>query len=544
MDAKSAFDKILAEFCIRSAYLAGSDGHGLLYLNNRLKNRQTFIEWDKTLMGPVRDKLGVEQGGCNSDRLYKLANNKELIMTQQSQLGLQLGTVHCASVGQADDVALVSDSIHKLQCILQLAMEYANDEYHVEMVPEKTKLLCYTPRGQDLDTYYWRVASPITMEGFRVGFSQEAEHVGILRSTNAGNTPNLLSRQTAHTRAVHAVLPVGLARDHLGNPAAALRVERIYGVPVLLSGLGALVLAKSELESLHHHYKISLERFQRLYKGTPAPVVHFLAGSLPASALLHLRQLSLLSMIARLGPNNILHQHATQVLSSPESFRSSWFLSVKEMCQIYSLPDPMHILASPPSVKSYKQTTKQKVLEYWNRKFRAEVHELTSLSHFNADFMSLCRPHPIWTSAGSSPFEVKKATVQARMLSGRYRTCWLRRYWSGDLSGICKVCNDQPGTLQHIAAGECPGLVQAVARARSLWEAFLAQNPILYSVVHQYSSGDSFLSFLLDPTTKPSVISLSQTHGSHISDKLCYMTRTWLYYMHKERLEKLGLWKN
>ena len=69
LDAKSAFDKILIEFCIRSAYLAGSEGHGLLYLNNRLKNRHTYIEWDKTLMGPVLDRLGVEQGGCNSDRL-------------------------------------------------------------------------------------------------------------------------------------------------------------------------------------------------------------------------------------------------------------------------------------------------------------------------------------------------------------------------------------------------------------------------------------------------------------------------------------------
>ena len=75
-------------------------------------------------MGPIRDKLGVEQGGCNSDRLYKLANNKELILTQQSGLGLNLGNVHCSSVGQADDVALVSDSIHKLNCILILAMEY------------------------------------------------------------------------------------------------------------------------------------------------------------------------------------------------------------------------------------------------------------------------------------------------------------------------------------------------------------------------------------------------------------------------------------
>ena len=541
LDAKSAFDKILIEFCIRSAYLAGSDGHGLLYLDNRLKNRQTFIEWDKILMGPVKDKLGVEQGGCNSDRLYKLANNKELIVTQMSQLGLKLGDLHCASVGQADDVALLSDNIHRLQCILQLAMDYAS-EYHVEMVPEKTKLLCYTPHGQTLDTYYWQVVSPISMNGVRVSFSQEAEHVGILRTIMPGNMANLLARESAHTRAVHAVLSAGLARDHLGNPAAAIRVEKVYGLPVLLSGLSALVLKKSELETLDHHYKVSLERFQRLYKATPAPVVYFLAGSLPASALLHLKQLSLLSMIARLGKENILHQHGWQVLSSPEAFKSSWFLSIREICLQYSLPDPLETLTDPPSALSYKQTTKLKVLDFWSTKLRNEVIRLDSLTMFRADFMSLSHPHPIWTSAGSSPFEVKKATVQARMLSGRYRTCWLRRHWSGDQSGICRVCYAKPGTLQHFATGECTGLASAVTRAVSLWECFLQQNHELTPIVTHYFMKEDFLNFLLDPTTKPLSISLAQSHGSHITEKLCYITRTWLYYMHKERLKLLGLW--
>ena len=172
------------------------------------------------------------------------------------------------------------------------------------MVPEKTKLLCYTPRGQALDTYYWKAVSPISMEGMRIGFSEEAEHVGILRSTQAGNMANLLSRESAHTKAVHAVLPAGMARGHNGNPAAAIKVERLYGVPVLLSGLGALVMSKTEEDSLDQHFKVSLESFQRLYKATPAPVVYFMAGCLPASALLHLRQFSLLGMISRLGPTH------------------------------------------------------------------------------------------------------------------------------------------------------------------------------------------------------------------------------------------------
>ena len=49
---------------------------------------------------------GVEQGGVNSDRLYKLDNNEELEVTQTSSLGLVMGDVHVASVGQADDIAL------------------------------------------------------------------------------------------------------------------------------------------------------------------------------------------------------------------------------------------------------------------------------------------------------------------------------------------------------------------------------------------------------------------------------------------------------
>ena len=140
LDAKSAFDKILVEFIIKNAFLAGSRGQGLLYLADRLSHRKTFVEWDKRLMGPILDLLGVEQGGCLSDRLYKLANNEQLSVAQQSQLGLHFSGVVVSAIGQADDSCLVSDCIFKLQHLLQLTMEYCS-KYHVELVPEKTKLL-------------------------------------------------------------------------------------------------------------------------------------------------------------------------------------------------------------------------------------------------------------------------------------------------------------------------------------------------------------------------------------------------------------------
>ena len=237
-----------------------------------------------------------------------------------------------------------------------------------------------------------------------------------------------------------------------------------------------------------------------------------------------------------------------QILTSPEKYKHSWFIKIRDISLQYALPDPLVILKDPPSASSLKHKAQQKVLDYWQAKFRDDITRLDSLKMFKSEFMSLSHPHPIWTSAGSSPFETRKATVQARMLSGRYRTCWFRRHWSGDPAGQCKVpgCHGQPGTLQHIATGESQGLSGALVRATSLWDSFLAQNPILVPIIDKYYRKENFLSFLLDPTTKPEVISMNQIHGKQacITEKLCYLTRTWLFYMHKERLKLLDLWND
>ena len=88
-------------------------------------------------------------------------------------------------------------------------MEYAEESF-VEMVPEKTKLLCFTPSGQEMVSYYWSVARPVSLLGHSISFTDKAEHVGILRSTQPGNMPNILERQSAHTRAIFSLLPAGL----------------------------------------------------------------------------------------------------------------------------------------------------------------------------------------------------------------------------------------------------------------------------------------------------------------------------------------------
>ena len=211
------------------------------------------------------------------------------------------GDIGCAvisCVSQADDSVLLANYIHSLQNLLILTLEYCH-QYNVTLVPEKTKLLAFSPPGYEAVVEYAKIISPINIDGNFIPFTDSAEHVGIVRSID-GNMPNILSRLSAHRRAVFSVLPAGMARGHTGNPAASIRIERLYGIPVLLSGLSTMVLQKSELSLICDHFKQHVERLLKLHRATPEPVVWFLGGCLPAEPLLHIRQMSLFGMISRL----------------------------------------------------------------------------------------------------------------------------------------------------------------------------------------------------------------------------------------------------
>ena len=88
LDARSAFDLALKEFIINNLFHFGIRNQGLLLIDQRLANRQTVCEWNKVLMGPIKDLCGVEQGGMNSSDFYKIYNNEQLDLLQSSEFGV------------------------------------------------------------------------------------------------------------------------------------------------------------------------------------------------------------------------------------------------------------------------------------------------------------------------------------------------------------------------------------------------------------------------------------------------------------------------
>ena len=543
LDAKSAFDRVLPELLIRQLYLAGMDGNSTVLLNNRLVNRHTYLDWNRTLMGPIKDELGLEQGGSNSSEFYKIYSNENLISAQKSQQGINLGAYLGASqiisaIGLADDTVLAANKLSNLSNILFLVQNYCR-KYGVTLSHDKTKLMVIASNnkaGLNTEAY-----NPINIDDHTIEFSDQAEHVGVIRSTE-GNMPHILNRICAHRKAIHGIGAAGVAKNTRVNPLVGLKLQQVYGCPVLMSGIAALALTGHEIAVLDKHLKETYLRIQKLLPNTPRAVVHFLGGNLPGTAVIHSRILSLFGMVARLR-SDPLNIHAQKILTGAKSSSKSWFLLVRDICLMYGLPHPITILENPPSKESFKKICKARIVSYWETKLRGESSLLPSLQYFHPQFMNLTKPHPIWATAGSNPYEISKAIQQAHFLSGRYKSANLMRHWAANKNGFClaPTCQNTVESLEHILV-HCKAYTESKARLYSLW--LSTQNKVVFNLVIEALSNETeyLVQFLIDCSVLPSVVKATQEHGDGILNQLFYLTCSWCFVIHKQRMKILGRW--
>ena len=136
---------------------------------------------------------------------------------QSSNLGVHMGgNLVLSAVGQADDTGILSNDLCKLKLILKLVTDYCT-KYNVKLSSSKTKLMEISPPRFKSKPLY----NPIEIDGLEIKFVEQAEHVGVLRSTN-GNMPNILQRISDFKNALGSIVSCGLAKRSSSDPSSSL----------------------------------------------------------------------------------------------------------------------------------------------------------------------------------------------------------------------------------------------------------------------------------------------------------------------------------
>ena len=125
------------------------------------------------------------------------------------------------------------------------------------------------------------------------------------------------------------------------------------------------------------------------------------------------------------------------------------------------------------------------------------------------------------------------------MISGRYRTESLCRFWSDNRQGYClaTTCSQTVRDLEHLLL-HCPALQLVRNSIVDMWLKRCAAVPDLQSLVLCVlaSSAQKRMSFILDPSSMPEIVDLYQKHGMAVLDIVFHMTRTYAYGLHRKQL--------
>ena len=167
----------------------------------------------------------------------------------------------------------------------------------------------------------------------------------------------------------------------------------------------------------------------------------------------------------------------------------------------------------------------------------------------NVQFLSLTSPHPIWRFLDGNPYQAEAASIQAILLSGRYRTERLCRFWSANKQGFCLICLklnlNVIEDVGHLLI-RCAGLSDQRRRLVQFTYNFALVNPALQPIINEYlfsTNDDTKIAFLLDCSTLPMVVRARQVLGDVALQLLFKLTRTWCRSLHRSRLRELGRWK-
>ena len=132
------------------------------------------------------------------------------------------------------------------------------------------------------------------------------------------------------------------------------------------------------------------------------------------------------------------------------------------------------------------------------------------------------------------------------MISGRYRSESLCRHWSAtNKLGHClaSTCTEVVGDLEHILV-VCPALEHVRERLRTMWLDRSSQSPGFHELIKMVfrSPPPVQVQFILDPTLFDGVNMLVEVYGIPVLLHIMYLTRTYAYYMHREKLIMLDRW--
>ena len=496
LDGEAAFPSVDRAIQVRELYSAGERGDYLQYSRNTYRNTKAQFKMDNKLSRSFEELTGNRQGHVKAAGHFKAYINPCLVMLNRAELGFHIGPIPVNSVCCADDTYVLADRPSGLQSAMNIVSHYAR-RYRVIFNASKTKIVV---TGSKQDMKYYHDISPWTLNGGKVNVVTDNEHLGLTVSGLDEEQKNVDKNIAQCRNSLFGLLGPALSYRCKLSPLAQLHLWKVYSLPVLRSGLSALPIRPTLMESLSIFNNKILRGFLKLSNSSPVPGLYFLTGELPIAGRLHIDLLCLFYTILS-NPQTKIFTIVKYILMMTGGESTTWSQHVRLLCRQYQLPDPLQLVQNNilPTKLNWKTLVTIKVTVYHEAELRLKAVRNSNLQYLNVQLLGLSGlPHPALHHIQETR-EAMKLRAHIKLLSGDFLTYEKLANQRGS-SPHCRLCPSPVESVQHVLT-EC----RATASIRE------RLHPELLNLVHDLQPASRLLDininkqiltqFLLDPTS-------------------------------------------
>ena len=169
IDATKAFDKIRHDKLFLLLAERGLSGLDLRLLLNLYQRQQVRTSWQNEQSHTFGVSNGIRQGSIASPILFCCYMDELVKRLKKQGIGCWIGGQFCATVAYADDLSLLSPTLHGLQCLINTCEEFGK-EFGMSYNPNKS--FC---------VHFSRKKSPtgdVFLDGNKLNWLTEAKHLG------------------------------------------------------------------------------------------------------------------------------------------------------------------------------------------------------------------------------------------------------------------------------------------------------------------------------------------------------------------------------
>ena len=542
-DGKAAFPSVDRDIQVRELYSSGESGKLLEYSRNIYKNTACKMKEGGKLSREIKEYRGSRQGHKRASGHFKSYINPCLTAANSSKLGFYIGPICISAICVADDTYIISGNPRDLQGLINIIGHYGK-RYRLVFGADKTKV---TITGSKHDMLYYQDINIWSLYGDNLTVSENNDHLGLVVSGQDEEIKNIDKNISSARDSLFMFLGNIFSYKCKLSPTVQHHTWSVFIKPVLRSGLAALPVRPPVIKTIStFHHKI-LRALLKLSPYSPVAPLYFLFGELPIEASLHMDVLSTFWNIW-VNPQTKVFEVVQYLLKMSDESSLTWSAHAKLLFQLYNLPDPLHLLSSPPwSKEKWKQYTHTAVISHHETVWRNKATNNYKLQYLNVKASGLSgRPHPILTRllTTQDSFIVRP---HLKMLAGDYLT-YVNLSHDRGLDPHCRLCQVY---LSHPAPEE--DLAHLLTRCRGTADSRNRVMPDLFNIIDKYFPNNRLLvnpnhelltQFILDSSSLnlPTDIRVAATHPGFSSiSRHCSLLINSIHKSRTRQLKAMGL---